>query len=95
MPVILDKLLRIGEGKILRQLEGIAKAVNAIEDDFVAMSDAELQGMTEELRKRHADGESLDELLQVADHALYAAKRAGRDAVRIGRHTFPAEPEHA
>ena len=48
MPVIIDKLLRIGEGKILRQLETIAKAVNAIEDDFVAMSDAELQGMTKE-----------------------------------------------
>src|SRR5690349_24005574 len=42
VPVILDKLLRIGEGKILRQLEGISKAVNAIEDDFVAMSDEEL-----------------------------------------------------
>ncbi len=50
MPAILDKILRIGEGKILRQLEGVAKAVNAIEDDFVAMSDAELQGMTDELR---------------------------------------------
>ena len=43
MPAILDKLLRIGEGKILRQLEAIAKAVNAIEDDFVAMTDEELQ----------------------------------------------------
>ena len=40
----LDKLLRIGEGKILRQLEAISKAVNAIEDDFVAMSDDELRG---------------------------------------------------
>ena len=30
MPAILDKLLRIGEGKILRQLDGISQAVNAI-----------------------------------------------------------------
>ena len=52
MPPILDKLLRIGEGKILRQLEAVAKAVNAIEDDFVAMSDDELRGMTDEFRKR-------------------------------------------
>ena len=54
VPAILDKLLRIGEGKILRQLEAIAKAVNAIEDDFVAMSDDELRGMTAEFRERLA-----------------------------------------
>jgi preprotein translocase subunit SecA len=76
VPVILDKLLRIGEGKILRQLEGIAKAVNAIEDDFVAMSDAELQAMTDELRQRHADGESLDDLMPEAFATVReAAKR--------------------
>ncbi|GAB2754165.1 preprotein translocase subunit SecA [Nocardioides salsibiostraticola] len=66
MPVIIDRLLRIGEGKILRQLETIAKAVNAIEDDFVAMSDEELQGMTAEFKQRHADGESLDDLMPEA-----------------------------
>src|SRR5215218_5557518 len=56
----------MGEGKILRQLEGIAKAVNAIEDDFVAMSDDELRAMTDELKKRHEDGESLDDLMPEA-----------------------------
>ena len=66
MPAILDKLLRIGEGKILRQLETVAAAVNAIEDDFVKMSDAELQGMTEELKKRFADGEDLEDLMPEA-----------------------------
>ena len=76
MPVILDKLLRIGEGKILRQLEGISKAVNAIEDDFVAMSDEELQAMTGELRQRHEAGESLDDLMPEAFATVReAAKR--------------------
>ncbi|MFL6061559.1 MAG: preprotein translocase subunit SecA [Marmoricola sp.] len=76
MPAIIDKILRIGEGKILRQLDTIANAVNAIEDDFVAMSDDELRGMTEEFRKRFADGESLDDLMPEAFATVReAAKR--------------------
>ncbi|WP_244929514.1 preprotein translocase subunit SecA [Nocardioides sp. W7] len=76
MPAILDKLLRIGEGKILRQLEAVAKAVNAIEDDFVAMSDEELQGMTVEFKRRLAEGETLDDLMPEAfATAREAAKR--------------------
>src|SRR3954463_3149789 len=73
---IIDKVLRIGEGKILRQLEAVAKAVNAIEDDFVAMSDEELQGQTEEFRRRIADGETLDDLMPEAFATVReAAKR--------------------
>ncbi len=66
MPAILDRLLRIGEGKILRQLEAIAKAVDAIEDDFVKMSDAELQGMTAEFKARLERGETIDDLMPEA-----------------------------
>ena len=35
MPAFFDKMLRAGEGKILRKLTGIAAQVNALEDDFV------------------------------------------------------------
>ena len=66
MPVIIDSVLRAGEGKILRKLKRTAAQVNSIEDDFVAMSDAELRCMTDELRQRYADGESLDELMPEA-----------------------------
>jgi preprotein translocase subunit SecA len=76
VPAILDKILRIGEGKILRQLEAIAKAVNAIEDDFVAMSDEELRGQTGEFRQRLAAGETLDDLMPEAFATVReAAKR--------------------
>ena len=76
MPAIIDKILRLGEGKILRQLEVIARAVNAIEDEFVAMSDDELRGMTDELKKRLADGETLDDLMPEAFATVReAAKR--------------------
>ena len=76
MPAIFDKLLRIGEGRILRQLESIATAVSAIEDDFVAMSDAELQAMTAEFKERLANGETLDDLMPEAFATVReAAKR--------------------
>lgn len=75
MPAILDKLLRIGEGKILRQLEAIAQAVNAIEDDFVAMSDAELQAMTAEFKERLAAGETVDDIMPEAFATVREASR--------------------
>jgi preprotein translocase subunit SecA len=72
---ILDKLLRLGEGKILRQLEAIAKAVNAIEDDFVAMSDEELAHQTVEFKERLAAGETLDDLMPEAFAVVREAAR--------------------
>ena len=61
---------------MLRKLKRIAGQVNSIEDDFVAMSDAELRGMTDELKQRYAGGESLDDLLPEAFATVReAAKR--------------------
>jgi len=75
VPVIIDSVLRAGEGKILRKLKRIAEQVNSIEEDFVAMSDAELRGMTGEFRERYANGESLDDLLP---EAFATAREAAR-----------------
>ncbi len=73
---LIDKVLRIGEGKILRQLEAISKAVNAIEDDFVAMSDDELRAQTEDFKQRYLDGEDLDAMMPEAFATVReAAKR--------------------
>nr|WP_284291799.1 hypothetical protein [Angustibacter aerolatus] len=41
MPKIVEKLLRAGEGRIVKRLSGLADQVNALEDDFVRLSDAE------------------------------------------------------
>ncbi len=76
MPAFFDKMLRAGEGKILRKLTAMAAQVNAIEDDFAAMSDAELRAMTDEFRARLEDGQSLDDLLPEAFATVReAAKR--------------------
>ena len=75
MPAIIDKVLRAGEGKTLRRLMRIANQVNSIEEDFVAKSDAELRALTDEYKERHADGESLDDLLPEAFATVREAAR--------------------
>ncbi|MEC5184336.1 preprotein translocase subunit SecA [Cryobacterium sp. MP_3.1] len=73
MAGILEKVLRVGEGRILRRLESYAKAINALEDDFSTLSDEELKNETVQLRERYSGGESLDDLLPEAFAAVREA----------------------
>jgi preprotein translocase subunit SecA len=70
-----DRILRAGEGRILRQLAGVAEQVNLIEEDFKALSDAELRALTDEYKSRYADGESLDDLMAEAFATVREAAR--------------------
>jgi preprotein translocase subunit SecA len=73
---VLDKILRAGEGRLLKKLESIAKQVNALEEDFVDLTDDELRAKTQEYKERYAEGESLDALLPEAFATVReAAKR--------------------
>ncbi len=72
----LEKLLRAGEGRTLRRLNQVVKAVNALEEDFEKLSDEDLRGETGLLRARHEKGETLDQLMPEAFAAVReAAKR--------------------
>src|SRR4051795_1423851 len=78
----MDRLLRIGEGKILKQLKSIADQVNSIEDDFVAMSDDELRGQTADFKARLEKGETLEQLMPEA----FATVREASSRVLSKRH---------
>jgi preprotein translocase subunit SecA len=86
VPAIIDSVLRAGEGKTLRKLKTIVSQVNSIEDDFKAMTDAELRAVTDELKQRHQDGQTLDELLPEA----FAAVREAANRV-IGQRHFDVQ----
>ncbi len=60
---ILDRVLRAGEGKKVKALEGLVPEINALEVATAALSDDALRGKTDEFRQRIANGESLDDLL--------------------------------
>jgi preprotein translocase subunit SecA len=72
----LEKLLRAGEGRLLRRLGQVVKAVNALEDEYAALTDDDLRGETAHFRERYENGESLDKLMPEAFAAVReAAKR--------------------
>ena len=73
MPVVIDKVLRAGEGRLLRRLERVAGQIDSIEEDFAALSDTELREMTAQFKQRFSDGETLDDLLPEAFAAVREA----------------------
>ncbi|SPM28522.1 Preprotein translocase subunit SecA (ATPase, RNA helicase), partial [Mycobacterium terramassiliense] len=63
---VLQKLLRLGEGRMVKRLKRVADYVNTLSDDIEKLTDAELRAKTDEFRKRLDDGETLDDLLPEA-----------------------------
>jgi preprotein translocase subunit SecA len=63
MPSLLDRALNVGEAKKFREYQKRVALINAFEPELEHDSDAELRERMDELRKRAADGESLDALL--------------------------------
>src|SRR5512132_2178656 len=66
-----EKVLRVGEGRRLKQLKKQAAYIGTLEPDLEKLSDAELAAKTSEFRQRIENGEPLEELLFEA----YAAVR--------------------
>ena len=73
---LLDKVLRAGEGRALKELEKIANQVNKFENEIVALDDLSLRNKTDKFKERLANGESLDSILPEAFAVVReAAKR--------------------
>ncbi|MFA9445098.1 preprotein translocase subunit SecA [Egicoccus sp. AB-alg6-2] len=61
--MVMDKILRMGEGRKAKQTQKVVDAINERSDEMAALSDAELQAKTDEFRARLADGTDLEDLL--------------------------------
>ncbi len=76
MAKIIDRIMRAGEGKILRELSKVVDQVNAFEPSISSLSDDALRAKTLEFKSRFAAGTTLDELLPEAFAVVReAAKR--------------------
>jgi preprotein translocase subunit SecA len=74
-PVVLAKILRAGEGKMVRRLATIAEHIETLEEDYVDLTDAELREQTDQFKERLGDGETLDDLLPEAFAVVREAAR--------------------
>ena len=66
MPAFFDRILRAGEGRLLRELGKVVAIVNGHEARISALSDADLRAQTALFQKRISEGVSLDDLLPEA-----------------------------
>jgi preprotein translocase subunit SecA len=63
---LIDRALRIGEGKKFKKFEKQVELINAFEPEMELLEDDELKSELTGLKERHADGESLEDLLPQA-----------------------------
>jgi len=66
MSKLLDRIMRAGEGKILRDLAKVVDKVNSFEASISPLSDEALRAKTAEFKQRLSDGQSLDDILPEA-----------------------------
>jgi preprotein translocase subunit SecA len=83
---ILDRILRAGEGKKLKALQGLVPDIGAHSDAMKALSDDALRAKTNEFRQRIDRGESLDDVLVEA----FAVMREAATRV-IGQRHFDVQ----
>jgi preprotein translocase subunit SecA len=69
-----EKVLRLGEGRRLKRLQQQAAYIATLEPEFQRLSDDGLRAKTAELKQRHENGESLEELLFEAFAAVREAR---------------------
>ncbi|MCB0923713.1 MAG: preprotein translocase subunit SecA, partial [Mycobacterium sp.] len=63
---MLSKLLRLGEGRMVKRLKGVADYVNTLSDETEKLTDEQLRAKTAEFKTRIDNGADLDDLLPEA-----------------------------
>ena len=82
MAKFLDRIFGTYSERQLKAIYPIADKILSLENEYRALTDAQLRGKTDEFRQRFANGESLDSLLPEA----FATVREAADRVLGMRH---------
>src|SRR6476620_12374305 len=63
---LIDRALRLGEGREFKEYERRVASINRIEDEMDLLEDEEIRSEADDLRERAREGEALDDLLPEA-----------------------------
>ena len=80
---LLNKLFGTNMAKELKRVEPLVKKVEALEEEYRNLTDAQLQAKTPEFQARYRNGETLDDLLPEAFAACRARASASNTASRV------------
>ena len=80
LPKLLTSLFGSRNQRLLKQFKRVVVQINALEPRFEALDDAALRGMTDQFRQRHAQGESLEQLLP---EAFATVREGGKRALKM------------
>src|SRR5687768_4329779 len=75
IPALFKKLFGSRNDRLLRQYAHTVRAINALEADIAALSDADLRAKTDAFKTRYGNGEALDKLLP---EAFAVVREAGK-----------------
>ncbi len=80
LPKILTSIFGSRNERLLKQYRRVVQQINALEPQFESLDDAALQAKTDEFRKRHSAGETLEALLP---EAFAVVREAGKRALKM------------
>jgi len=72
---VMDRIIRMGEGRQLRRLQRVVTLTNGLEEAYAELTDDELRSLTADFRERAGGGESLDSLMPEAFAAVREASK--------------------
>lgn len=77
---LLSKIFGSRNERLVKRMSRQVQSINVLEADLEALSDVELRAKTEEFRRRHAEGETLDAMLP---EAFAVVREAGKRALQM------------